>query len=54
VERYVTLLLRIVAKLFEIVTNDGQVEAEKVKLLQFVKNRIFVYTITRILPSVAG
>jgi len=45
VERYVSLCLKVLAKVFEIVENEPS-------LLKIVHRRIFLYTVTRILPSV--
>ena len=45
VERYVNLSLKVIGKVFELVQGDAV-------LLKFANRRIFMYAITRVLPSV--
>ena len=45
VERYVSLSLKVIGKVFELVKDDAI-------LLKFANRRIFMYAITRVLPSV--
>ena len=45
VERYVNLSLKVIAKVFELVQKDSE-------LLKFANRRIFMYAVTRVLPSV--
>ena len=44
-ERYVSLSLKVIGKVFELVKDDSA-------LLKFANRRIFMYAVTRVLPSV--
>ena len=48
-----TLVLKIIQKMFDTIAQEEN-KTRKQQLEQFAKTRIFVYTVTRIVPSVHG
>lgn len=52
-ERYVTLVLKIIQKMFDTIAQEDNKQRQQ-QLATFAKTRIYVYTVTRIIPSVNG